>query len=319
MLNKIKNLLKLFNFNINFTEILNFLGEFKIDKLKKSIILFWFICAFTIIIVIWAAFAEIDQVVRANGEVNPESEVHLIQNSIAGPIELISVKLGDRVKKGDTLFHIAKSQNDLIYQTTLNEVDTRKKKVQLLQDLVNSGSEAEMVLLNEKLQLIDSERRLSNALINKDFSKIRSPVDGTVSLVEAKNIGQFFRSGETLAEIVPDNPNLRLKAYIPTKDISNVESGMSAQIAFTSYDMAIYGQFEGYVKTVSEATVNIGQDATPFYEAIIEVVDSKLTTNTDINIKSGMQASVSIIGDKRTILSYVFNPITKLSKTALRE
>ena len=61
--------------------------------------------------------------------------------------------------------------------------------------------------------------------INKDFSEIRSPVDGTVSLVEAKNVGQFFKSGETLAEIVPDNPNLRLKAYIPTKDISNVESG----------------------------------------------------------------------------------------------
>ena len=158
MLKKIKNFFRSNNFNVNFTEVLNFLGEFKIDKLKKSIILFWSICIFTIIIVIWAAVAEVDQVVRANGEVNPESEVHLIQNSIAGPIELISVKLGDRVKEGDTMFHIAKSQNDLIYQTTLSEVDTRKKKVKLMQDLVDSGSEAEMVLLNEKLQLIDSER-----------------------------------------------------------------------------------------------------------------------------------------------------------------
>jgi hypothetical protein len=34
---------------------------------------------------------------------------------------------------------------------------------------------------------------------------------------------------------------------------------------------------------------------------------------------SGMTAQVSIIGDERTILSYLFNPITKLSKTALRE
>jgi len=304
---------------IDLSKILSLLGEFKVKELKKSMTLFWFICSFTIIIVIWASVAEIDQVVRANGEVTPESEVHLIQNSISGPIEMIAVRLGDRVKKDDILFHLAKSQNEIIYQTTLNEVNTRKKKVQLLQNLVDSGSEAEMVLLNEKLSLIDSERRLSSALISKNFSEIRSPVNGVISLVEAKNIGQFFQSGKTLAEIVPDNPNLRLKAFVPTKDIANVMSGMHAQIAFSSYDMAIYGQFDGFVKTVSEATVDIGQEGIPYYEAIIEVIDEKLSNNPDINIKSGMQANVSIIGDKRTVLSYIFNPITKLSKTALRE
>lgn len=315
MRNIFKNMMRKLDFSI----LLSFLEEFKTKDLKKSMILFWFICSFTIIIVIWAAIAEIDQVVRANGEVAPESSVHLIQNSISGPIEMIAVKLGDKVKKGDILFHIAKTQNELIYQTTLNEVNTREKKVDLLQKLVDSGSEAEMVLLNEKLSLIDSERRLNNALITKDFSEIRSPVNGIISLVEAKNIGQYFQSGNTLAEIVPDNPNLRLKALVNTKDIANVENGMNAQIAFTSYDMSIYGQFDGFVKTVSEATVNIGPDNIPYYEAIIEVIDEKLEKNPEIEIKTGMQASISIIGDKRTVLSYVFNPITKLSKTALRE
>ena len=63
----------------------------------------------------------------------------------------------------------------------------------------------------------------------------------------------------------------------------------------------------------------MGEQGTPFYESIIEVNDKKLLNNEDIIIKSGMQANVSIIGEKRTILSYLFNPITKLSKTALRE
>ena len=140
-----------------------------------------------------------------------------------------------------------------------------------------------------------------------------------MSLVNTINIGQFFNSGSTLAEIVPDDSNLQLKALIETKDIAFVQSDMNAKIAFTSYDMSIYGQFEGYVKTVSESTVNIGEQGTPYYEAIIEVVDEKLKNNPEITIKSGMQASISIIGEERTVLSYLFNPITKLSKTALRE
>ena len=35
------------------------------------------------------------------------------------------------------------------------------------------------------------------------------------------------------------------------------------------------------------------------YEAIIEVIDEKLEKNPEIEIKTGMQASISIIGDKR--------------------
>ena len=82
--------------------------------------------------------------------------------------------------------------------------------------------------------------------------------------------------------------------------------------------MAIYGQFDGIVKTVSASTSIQGDDQ-PYYTAIIEVDDKEIKRLKNIDIQSGMQASVSIIGNRRTILSYLFNPITKLSKTALRE
>ena len=46
---------------------------------------------------------------------------------------------------------------------------------------------------------------------------------------------------------------------------------------------------------------------------------NKTNDTKKISLQSGMQADVSIIGEKRTILSYVINPISKLSKTALRD
>ena len=49
---------------------------------KKSFILFWFIASFTVIFIIWASIAEVNQVVRAQGIVIPDSKVHLIQSGV---------------------------------------------------------------------------------------------------------------------------------------------------------------------------------------------------------------------------------------------
>ena len=40
---------------------------------------------------------------------------------------------------------------------------------------------------------------------------------------------------------------------------------------------------------------------------------------SDLEIQSGMVGQVSILGDKRTVLSFFTSPITKLSQRAFRE
>ena len=73
---------------------------------KKSFILFWLIGSFSVIFVIWASIAEVNQVVRAQGKVIPDSKVQLIQTGVNGPVEEIKIKLDDKVKAGDVLFLI---------------------------------------------------------------------------------------------------------------------------------------------------------------------------------------------------------------------
>jgi multidrug efflux pump subunit AcrA (membrane-fusion protein) len=38
-----------------------------------------------------------------------------------------------------------------------------------------------------------------------------------------------------------------------------------------------------------------------------------------LSIQSGMTVDVSIIGQKRTVIGYIFNPVTKLKRKAFRE
>lgn len=52
---------------------------------------------------VWASFAEIDQVSRATGQVIPAGRVQLLQSNDGGVISAIFVKEGDHVRKGQTL------------------------------------------------------------------------------------------------------------------------------------------------------------------------------------------------------------------------
>ena len=51
----------------------------------------------------WASLAEIDQVSRASGQVIPSGRIQIVQSTDGGVIEKISVKEGDRVRKGQVL------------------------------------------------------------------------------------------------------------------------------------------------------------------------------------------------------------------------
>ena len=82
IINNIKKSYESLKENISFETIIDFLKISDTIHIKKSLILLWIIVIFTIFIVIWAAFSNINQVVSASGEVTPESQVHLIQSAL---------------------------------------------------------------------------------------------------------------------------------------------------------------------------------------------------------------------------------------------
>lgn len=286
---------------------------------KKSFILFWFIASFTVIFIIWASIAEVNQVVRAQGVVIPDSKVHLIQSGVDGPVEKINIKLDDQVEAGDTLYSIDTINKKKIFDLAKKEFETRSRKVDILKNLVQSGSDSEFRLLDEELQLVEAEKRYNIAKNMLDFSYVKSPVSGSISSNKVTNVGQIVRTGDLLSEIVPKDDILKIEAFIIPKDIAYVKKGQKAKIAFSSYDMAIYGQFEGSVTKIG-ANTTTNDEGISYYPAIIEL-DYKSLENSDrkIILQSGMQTDVSIIGEERTVMSYVLNPITKLSQRALQE
>ncbi len=320
LLTKIRNL-KNFNYftRENLEIIADSLSITNFKENKSSYVLYWTIGTFTIVFSIWALFASVDQVVRATGVVAPKSKVHIIQTLNEGVIEKINVKMSDEVEKGQLLFHVNYEVSKNRFDLAKAVRDAQERKVKLIEDLVEKGSEAEMRLLDERLTLYNVEDNFQKAEQNLKFSKVLSPVKGVISGVDIINIDQVVAAGEQIASIVPYNDTLQVEALVNPKDIAYVIPGLRARLAFSAYDMAIFGQFEGQVIKVAPNTTKEAPDQPDMYKTIIEINLDSVKKEKKIVLQSGMIVDVSIIGQERTVASYIINPITKLSKTALRD
>ena len=79
------------------------------DKLKSVRLSSWIIITSALAViafVLWASWAEIDQVTRATGKVIPVAKVQVIQTADGGVVEEMRVREGDTVSKGQLLVRI---------------------------------------------------------------------------------------------------------------------------------------------------------------------------------------------------------------------
>jgi len=86
----------------------------------------WLIAALLLIFALWAHWARLDQVTRANGAVIASSKTQLIQSMDGGTIEALMVKEGDTVKAGQLLLQFDKARTEAAY------LESMAKKIALV-------------------------------------------------------------------------------------------------------------------------------------------------------------------------------------------
>lgn len=149
---------------------------------------------------------------------------------------------------------------------------------------------------------------------------IRAPMSGKVNRVLVTTVGGSVSAGVPVAEIVPSENTLYIEALIKPSDIANVHLGQRSKVEVTAYNSSIFGMLDGKVTGISPDTVLNEKTGESFYTVHVEAIGVlRDHTGKALPIGPGMIANVSLLGEKRSILSYLFSPITRLSETAFRE
>lgn len=150
---------------------------------------------------------------------------------------------------------------------------------------------------------------------------IRAPLTGRVNRVLINTVGGTAKPGEPLVEIVPSRSGLTIEAAVRPKDIAFVRAGQRSLVKITAYDYSIYGGMEGKVVDISPDAIVDERSGETHYRVRIRTETDTLTSPAGQRypITPGMTADINLVGDKRSILSYLLTPFTRLSEDAFRD
>lgn len=167
---------------------------------------------------------------------------------------------------------------------------------------------------------LNARQQAMPALNDKvDRTTIRAPMTGRVNRVLVTTIGGTVSAGMPVAEIVPSEEALYIEAAITPQDIGNVRLGQKASIEITAYRSTVYGKLDGEVVSISPDAVVNEKTGESFYTVEVRTSAALVHEGQRLPIGSGMVANVSLLGDKRSVLSYLFSPLTRVSEKAFRE
>ena len=404
---------------------------------------------FFIVLLSWAGFTEIDELVRAEGDIVPSESVQVVQSRLPGSVVAIHVDLDDRVEKGQVLFEVededvsanfddneiqrltalagiarlkaeaegmaevafpdglegeapeivaqeravfasrrkaleserevleqeieslrrgitereaeakhATAQIDLIRQERdvikplvdkgfepktallsidgrLNEAVGREELSRLAADRMTSDlqtqqrrldsldnrfrAEAESQLVERSTTAAQTEARLDALREKVAFAKIRSPADGIVTAVHVNTVGAVVDGGTVMAEVVPLDEEITVRARVNTDDVSKIFPGDQVYVSVSSYDVSRFGRLEGVVEKVA-ANSTQQENLPPYFVTMIKVSDPVFKeTGLIAEIVPGTPVVVDMIAGKRTVLNYILSPINRAQNIAFRE
>lgn len=134
-------------------------------KRIRLVLFFWLIAVFSFIL--WAYFAQIDEIVRGDGEVIPMGQNQLIQNLEGGIVEEILVSEGEHVEKDQVLVKITNQKSVSSYSS--NEFKAKALEVKIAR--LSAEAKGESFTVDPKLkkeipELVENEKHLYQ--VNQD-------------------------------------------------------------------------------------------------------------------------------------------------------
>lgn len=177
--------------------------------------------------------------------------------------------------------------------------------------LMQQLEEIDRVLSNEQRSLQRIEAEISKTVV-------RSPTDGQILKLDVRNPGQRVSSGDAIAQIVPSDMPLIVKARVAAQDIGQVEIGQTVQLRVSAYPYPDYGTLQGNVIEISPDALpcqgNCLGTATAYYEVVIQPESSYLVRGKSLHdegdsrqypIQPGMEVTADIISHKERIMTFL--------------
>ncbi|HWR58668.1 MAG TPA: efflux RND transporter periplasmic adaptor subunit [Thermodesulfovibrionales bacterium] len=278
---------------------------------------------------------DIVMTVTATGTVNAVTSV-LVGTQVSGTIKKIYVDFNSSVKKGQLIAQIdpalfdeqvaqakanllaAKANVERAEATLADAIRTRDRSAELFSKNLIARSDLDTSDTNyntsrasvgaAKAAVAQAEAALKNAQTNLGYTRIVSPVDGTV-VSRNVDVGQTVAASfqtPTLFTIAQDLTKMQINTSVDEADIGKVKVGQDVEFTVDAYPDRT---FKGKVRQVRIAPITVQNVVT--YDVVVTVDNPAGAKGDSLLLKPGMTANVSIIASQK-------KDVLKIPNAALR-
>ena len=162
------------------------------------------------------------------------------------------------------------------------------------------------------------ERRLAaDDQMNRTI--IRASTSGTVQELAVHTVGGVVAPAEVLMTIVPENDNLAIEARLSADKVDQVHNGQSAHVRLSALNQRTTPELAGVVTLVSADIVRDPQSSAAYYDVKIDLPPAEVRRLGTLQLVPGMPAEIFLLTQNRTMLSYLFKPMTDQLSRMFRE
>lgn len=197
---------------------------------------------------------------------------------------------------------------------------------QILELRLRAAQRAEEYQQDVRQQLADSRlkveelgSRLSAADFELAHAEVRAPTAGTVVGLDVFTEGGVIAPGQVLMEIVPQDAPLLVDARAPVELVDKLQPGLDVELLFVAFNQSRTPRVNGKVTLVSADRLLDEKTDQPYYRLRVQVDDDGLQQLQGQTIRPGMPVQAFVRTGERSLLNYLFKPLTDRTHMALVE
>jgi len=215
------------------------------------------------------------------------------------------------------------SAREDLYDVALQIIEIDSSQTALHAEMTESEAvwredlRARLFALSTEIETLETELV---ALKNRTArAQVHSPRDGTIQAVVAGSVGHVVPPGGTIVTMLDAEDQLVVLAKLDPRDIGHVAPGAAVRVRVTTYDFREFGDVGGVVASIAP-TSEVDENQVPHFHMVVALDQPFLGTgNRRRLLSAGMEVSVEVQTDDRSLLTYFFKPAQRVIDRAMAE
>jgi epimerase transport system membrane fusion protein len=200
-----------------------------------------------------------------------------------------------------------------------NKIQIGETRLLILQEEKEFRNEVIAQLGETQTRLKDSQERINALQDIVSRTVVRAPVAGAVNGMQVHTVGGVVVAASEIAQIVPQSEELIIEARLSPLDIDRVSEKQEAIIRFSTFNQKSVPILFGNVISISADSFVDELTGAPYYLARIEVNPESMKDLGGLALVPGMPAEAFISSGSRTLLQYLFKPLSNSLARSLIE